>query len=81
MADKGGGEIRIGCLRKEGFQERKAGSLHGGEQAEPFLLLHRKSCSQRRSWERVMEKRSQSLSTVEGRRKYSARTRRMKNRP
>ncbi|EOS22115.1 hypothetical protein C806_03891, partial [Lachnospiraceae bacterium 3-1] len=29
----------------------------------------------------VMEKRSQSLSTVDRRRKYSARTRRMKNRP
>ena len=39
MADKGGGEIRIGCLRKKGFQERKAGSLHGGKHAEPFLLL------------------------------------------
>ena len=39
-ADKGGGEIRIGCLRKKGFQERKAGSLHGGKHAEPFLLLH-----------------------------------------
>ena len=41
----------------------------------------RKSCSHRRSWERVMEKRSQSLSTVDRRRKYSARTRRRKNRP
>lgn len=37
--------------------------------------------SQRCSWERVMEKRSQSLSTVEMRRKYSERTRRIKNRP
>jgi len=37
--------------------------------------------SQRRSCESVMEKRSQSFSTVEKRRKYSARTRRIKNRP
>ena len=38
-ADKGGGEIRIGRLDEKGFQERKAGSLHGGKRTEPFLLL------------------------------------------
>ena len=41
----------------------------------------RKRSSHRRSWEREMEKRSQSLSTVDRCRKYSARTRRRKNRP
>ena len=41
----------------------------------------RNSFSHRCSWERVIEKRSQSLSTVDRRRKYPARTRRMKNRP
>ena len=39
-ADKGGGEIRIGRLHEQGFQEGKAGSLHGGKHAEPFLLLY-----------------------------------------
>ena len=39
-ADKGGGEIRIGCLHEQGFQEGKAGSLHGGKGTEPLLLLH-----------------------------------------
>ena len=39
-ADKGGGEIRIGRLHEQGFQEGKAGSLHGGEYTEPFLLLY-----------------------------------------
>ncbi len=39
-ADKGGGEIRIGRLREQGFQEGKAGSLHGGKGTEPLLLLH-----------------------------------------
>ena len=39
-ADKGGGEIRIGRLREKGFQEGKAGNLHGGKRTEPFLLLH-----------------------------------------
>ncbi len=39
-ADKGGDEIRIGCLHEQGFQEGKAGSLHGGKHAEPLLLLH-----------------------------------------
>ena len=38
-ADKGGGEIRIGCLHEQGFQEGKAGSLHGGKGTEPLLLL------------------------------------------
>ena len=38
-ADKGGGENRIGCLREQGFQEGKAGSLHGGKGTEPLLLL------------------------------------------
>ena len=38
--DKGGGEIRIGCLHEQGFQEGKAGSLHGGKGTEPLLLLH-----------------------------------------
>ena len=39
-ADKGRGEIRIGRVRKKGFEEGEAGSLHGGKRAEPFLLLH-----------------------------------------
>ena len=39
-ADKGGGEIRIGCLHEQGFQKGKAGSLHGGKGTEPLLLLH-----------------------------------------
>ena len=38
-ADKGRGENRIGCLREQGFQEGKAGSLHGGKGTEPLLLL------------------------------------------
>ena len=39
-ADKAGGEIRIGRHCGQGLQEREAGSLQGGEQAEPLLLLH-----------------------------------------
>ena len=39
-AGKGGGEIRIGFLHKQGFQEGKAGNLHRGKHTEPFLLLH-----------------------------------------
>ena len=38
-ADKGGSEIRIGCLHEQGFQEGKAGSLHGGKGTEPLFLL------------------------------------------
>ena len=38
-ADKGGGEIRIGCLHEQGFQKGKAGSLHGGKGTRPLLLL------------------------------------------
>ena len=38
-AYKGGGEIRIGRLGEQGFQEGKAGSLHGGKHTEPFRLL------------------------------------------
>ncbi len=43
-----------------------------------FCVL--KSFSQQCSWESEMEKRSQSASTVERCKKYSARTRRRKNR-
>ena len=41
-ADKSGGEIRIGRLREQGFQEGRAGCFHGGKDAEPFFLLHSK---------------------------------------
>lgn len=38
-AAKGGGEIRIGWPKEQGFQERESWHLHGGEGNEPFLLL------------------------------------------
>ena len=38
-ADKGGGKIRIGCLREQGLQEGKGGCLHRGKDAEPLFFL------------------------------------------
>ena len=38
-ADKGRGEMGIGGQGEQGFQEGESGDLHGGKDAEPFLLL------------------------------------------